>query len=102
MADAYRFLQQSAGNYYFPQHNQPRHQILRNGTPPNNIRSAFSTDTPSPSRSPDSHSPAHNLYGMFNQGHQQGQHGRASGGPGGRGMPTMYNFPHQSNHQQHT
>jgi len=101
MADGYRFPQQSAGNYYYQQHTQPhhpRHQIIRNGTPPNNIRSAFSADTPSPSRSPDSHSPAQNVYGMFNQNHQQGQHGRVNGA-GGRGMPAMYNFQHQNNHQ---
>jgi CCR4-NOT transcription complex subunit 6 len=101
MADGYRFPQQSAGNYYYPQHTQPhhpRHQIIRNGTPPNNIRSVFSADTPSPSRSPDSHSPAQNLYGMFNQNHQQGQHGRVNGA-GGRGMPAMYNFQHQNTHQ---
>ncbi|RDL41112.1 DNase I-like protein [Venustampulla echinocandica] len=79
-----------------------RHQITRNGTPPNNLRSTFTTETPSPSRSPDSHSPAQTLYGMFNQGHQQGQHGRVNGGPG-RGLPLMYNFQHQNAHQtQHT
>ena len=104
MADGYRFPQQSAGSYYYPHHtqpHQPRHQIIRNGTPPHNVRSNFSTDTPSPSRSPDSHSPAHGLYGMFNQGHPSGQHGRVNGGPGGRGIPMMYNFQHQNTHQQH-
>ncbi|KAL2074190.1 hypothetical protein VTL71DRAFT_7968 [Oculimacula yallundae] len=104
MADAYRFPQQSAGSFYYPQHAQshhPRQQIIRNSTPPNNIRSVFNAETPSPSRSPDSHSPAPNLYGMFNQGHQQGQHGRVNGGPG-RGMPMMYsNFQHQNSQQQH-
>ncbi len=105
MADGYRFPQQSAGNYYFPQHSQThhqRHQILRDGSPPNNLRSPFNTDTASPSRSPDSQSPAPSLYGMYNQTHQ-GQHSRVNGGPGGRGMPMgMYNFPHQNSHQQHT
>ncbi len=103
MADGFRFPQQSAGNYYYPhntQPNHPRHQIIRNGTPPNNIGSAFGTDTPSPSRSPVSCSPAQNLYGMFNQGHQQGQHGRVNGGPVGRGMGMIYNFQHQNAHQQ--
>ncbi|CZS93199.1 hypothetical protein WAI453_000890 [Rhynchosporium graminicola] len=105
MADAYRFPQQSAGSFYYPQHAQPHHprqQIIRNSTPPNNNRSVFNADTPSPSRSPDSHSSAPNLYGMFNQGHQQGQHGRVNGGPG-RGMPPMMynNFQHQNNQQQH-
>ena len=37
---------------------------------------------------------------MFNQSHQQGQHGRVNGGPSGRGMPMMYNFQHQTSHQQ--
>jgi CCR4-NOT transcription complex subunit 6 len=38
---------------------------------------------------------------MFNQGHQQGQHGRVNGGPGERGLPMMYNFQQQQNtHQQ--
>jgi CCR4-NOT transcription complex subunit 6 len=38
---------------------------------------------------------------MFNQGHQQGQHGRVNGGPGGRTMPGMlYNFPHNTHQQQ--
>lgn len=105
MADAYRFPQQSAASFYYPQHAQqhhPRQQIIRNSTPPNNIRSVFNADTPSPSRSPDSHSPAPNLYGMFNQGHQQGQHGRVNGGPG-RGMPMMYpNFQHQNSQQHHS
>src|SRR6187402_703536 len=99
MADGYRFPQQSAGSYYYPQHTQPHHprsQIIRNGTPPNNIRSVFNPDTPSPSRSPDSHSPAQSLYGMFNQTHQQGQHGRVNGAPG-RGMPMMYNFQQHQN-----
>jgi len=102
MADGYRFPQQSAGNYYFPQHTQPhhpRHQIIRNITPPNNVRSPFGTDTPSPPRSPDPNSPAQNLYGMFNQAHTQGQHGRVNGG--GRGMSMMYPpFQHQNTHQQ--
>ncbi|TGO18241.1 hypothetical protein BTUL_0011g00470 [Botrytis tulipae] len=102
MADGYRFSQQSAGNYYYPQTtHHPRH-LIRTGTPPNNIRSAFNTNTPSPSRTPDPQSPAHGLYGMFN--HQQGQHGRVNGA--GRGaMASMMPYPHfpthQSQHNQH-
>lgn len=95
MADGYRFPPQNAGNYYYQQHTQSHHQrhSVRSGTPPNNTRSAFSTETPSPSRSPDLLSPGQNLYGMFNQGHQQGQHGR---------LAMMYNYQHQnSRHQQH-
>ncbi|KAL3425187.1 endonuclease/Exonuclease/phosphatase [Phlyctema vagabunda] len=110
MADGYRFPQQTAGTFYYPQqhaqqqHHHPRH-LVRNATPPNNIRSIFNNDTPSPSRSPDSHSPAQqSLYGMFNQNQQHGQHGRVNGGPGGQRMPLMYNYQHQNSHQpqQHT
>ncbi|CAG8961853.1 hypothetical protein HYFRA_00014044 [Hymenoscyphus fraxineus] len=107
MADGYRYLQQGAGNYFYQQHQQNHHtrqQIIRNSTPPNTLRSAFTIDTPSPSRSPDSSSPAQAQYGMFNQGHQQpGQHGRVNGGPG-RGLPMMYNYnqnAHQQPHPQH-
>ncbi|KAG9228214.1 Endonuclease/exonuclease/phosphatase [Amylocarpus encephaloides] len=103
MADGYRYLQQSAGNHFyqhqFSQNHHARPQIIRNGTPPNNIRPPF-TDPPSPSRSPDSHSPVQAQYGMYNQSHQQGQHGRVNGGPG-RGIPMMYNFHNQNAHQQH-
>ncbi|KAH8595518.1 Endonuclease/exonuclease/phosphatase [Bisporella sp. PMI_857] len=104
MADAYRF-QQSAGNYYYPQGTQPqhpRHQIIRNSTPPNNTRSPFTIDTPSPSRSPDSHSPAHNPYAMFGSG--PGQHTRVNGAAG-RGMQQhmgIYNYQQQNSHQQHS
>lgn len=102
MADAYRYQQQGAGTFFLQQHTQsghhPRH-LLRSGTPPTNIRSAYN-ETPSPSRSPDNQSPAPHHYGMFTQGHQQTQHGRVNGGPGGRGMPMMYNFQHQNAHAQ--
>lgn len=37
---------------------------------------------------------------MFGQGHQQGQHSRVNGGPGGQRMPMMYNYSHQNAHQQ--
>jgi len=106
MADGYRFPQQAAGNYYYPQHTQqahhPRH-LLRTGTPPNNIRSVYNNDTPSPSRSPDSQSPAQNVYGMFNPAHQAGQQGRVNGTAGRGAMPMMYNYQHHQTHQpQHT
>lgn len=102
MADGYRFSQQSAGNYYYPQNtHHPRH-LIRTGTPPNNIRSAFNTNTPSPTRTPDPQSPAHGLYGMFN--HQQGQHGRVNGA--GRGAMAdhtrMIPYPHLMHQSQHT
>ncbi|RDW83427.1 hypothetical protein BP5796_04918 [Coleophoma crateriformis] len=103
MADGYRFQQQSAGTFYYPQHTQQHHHarhLVRNSTPPNNIRSIFNSDTPSPSRSPDPNSPAQNLYGMFNQSQQHGQHGRVNGGPAGQRLPMMYNYQHQNSHQQ--
>jgi CCR4-NOT transcription complex subunit 6 len=97
MADGFRL---PGAGYTYSQHNQHHFRHLaRNETPPSAVRSIFSTDTPSPARSPDPNSPAQNLYGMFGQGHQPAQHGRVNGGPGGRGM-MMYNFPHQNTHQQ--
>ncbi len=90
MADGYRFPQQTAGNYYYPQHTQSHNQTrrsTRNETPPNNIRSDFNSDTPPPPRSPDFLSAAQNPYGMYNQGHQQGLHGR---------MQMMYNYQQQN------
>src|SRR5436853_6827973 len=98
MADGYRYTQKTVGNYYYPQQ-QSRH-LARNGSPPNNIRSGFSTDAPSPPRSPDLTSSSQGLYEMFSQGHQQGQHGRVNGGQNGQRMPIMYNFQHQNAHQQ--
>ncbi|SZF01467.1 unnamed protein product [Blumeria hordei] len=104
MADGYRFSQQSAGSYHLPQHSQAqfsRHQTIRNITPPNNSRgSTYNVKTPSPTRSSNPHSPVPGTYGMFNQSHQPGQHGRVNGG--GRGMPILYNFQHQNSHQQHS
>ncbi|RKF54134.1 Glucose-repressible alcohol dehydrogenase transcriptional effector [Golovinomyces cichoracearum] len=103
MADSYRYSQQSAGGYYLSHNTQAHlsrhHQIIRKNTPPNNVRSSFIAKTPSPTRSPDPHSPAPGLYTMYNQSHQS-QHGRVNGG--GRGMPIMYSFQHQNSHQQHT
>lgn len=98
MADGYRYPQQSGGGYFFTQHHS-RH-LARNGSPPNNIRTGFNTDAPSPSRSPDPNSPSQGLYGMFGQAHQQGQHGRVNGTPSGQRMPMIYNFQHQNTHQQ--
>lgn len=102
MADGYRFSQQSAGNYYYPPtSHHPRH-LIRSGTPPNNIRPAFNTNTPSPTRTPDPQSPAHGHYGMYN--HQQGQHGRVNGA--GRGAMAdhtrMLQYPHLMHQAQHT
>lgn len=106
MADGYRFPQQPAGNF-FHQHQYARQHPIRSSTPPDNLRSAFNVNTPSPSRSPDTHSPARNLYGMFNQSHQQGQHGRVNGsGPGGRGLGMgvhgIHNYQHPTTHQQYS
>jgi CCR4-NOT transcription complex subunit 6 len=99
MADGYRFPQQGAGSYYYPQHTQHHHprQITRNGSPP--LRSQFSADPTSPSRSPD-HSPGPNLYEMFGQNHQPRQHGQVNGGlNNGQRLP-LYSYQHQNSHQQ--
>lgn len=105
MADGLRFPPQGTGNYYFQPHTQQphaRHPVLRSGTPPNN-RSAFNVNTPSPSRSPDSHSPAPPYYGMYSQPHQPG-HARVNGGSGSRGISGVlnYNYNQQQNSHHHT
>lgn len=67
-------------------------------------------DTPSPSRSPGPQSPAHNAYSMYNQSHQQGQHGMMNGGSSHQRFAMQMNlaakqYQHQNHqhqaHQQH-
>lgn len=104
MAESYRFPQQNAGNFFHQQQYARQHPI-RTSTPPETLRSDFAVNTPSPSRSPVTHSPARGLYGMFNQNHQQGQHGRANGGTGrggmGMGVHNIHNYQHQNAHHQY-
>ncbi|KAI9707475.1 MAG: Glucose-repressible alcohol dehydrogenase transcriptional effector [Candelina mexicana] len=103
MADgSYRFQQPGTGQFYYPQHNQQaRHQrhIQRNGSPVSTVRTGYNNDTPSPSRSPVQQSPAHNPYGMYNQGHQHGQHAMMNGGPNRYAM--QMNLAHKYQHQTH-
>ncbi|KAF2835829.1 hypothetical protein M501DRAFT_941219 [Patellaria atrata CBS 101060] len=106
MADGpYRF-QQGAGHFYYSQHNQQNHHQRhgqRAGSPVNNTRiGGFSNDTPSPSRSPGPQSPAHNTYGMYNQGHHQhGQHGMMNGGTGHQRYAMQMSMSKQYQHQNH-
>lgn len=108
MADGpYRFQQPGAGQYYYPQHNQQNHHarhLPRNQSPGNGGRAGYSNDTPSPSRSPVSQSAAHIPFGMYNQGHQQGQHMMMNGGPSHQRynmqMSLAQKYQHQT-HQQH-
>ncbi|KAK4999702.1 Glucose-repressible alcohol dehydrogenase transcriptional effector [Elasticomyces elasticus] len=108
MADgSYRF-QQGAGHYFYQQQNQQAHQTRhphqRNGSPVNNSRLAFnpSTDTPSPNRSPGTHSPAHNTYGMYGQNaHQQNQHVMLNGGPNRNRYQMQMNLGKPFQHQAH-
>ncbi|KAI9681477.1 MAG: Glucose-repressible alcohol dehydrogenase transcriptional effector [Caeruleum heppii] len=106
MADgSYRF--QPAGHQFFypgSQSNHHQRHLPRSGSPVNNGRVGFANGTPSPSRSPVQQSPAHNLFGMYSQGHQQGQHPMMNGGPANRGYAMPMNLAHkyqtQQNHHQ--
>lgn len=103
MADAFNRFN-PGGQFFF--HNQqsshPRNLHHRNGSPINNSRSLFSSaDTPSPNRSPGTHSPAHNPYSMYNQGSHRQNHGLLNGGAGhqGFGMNVPKSF-HSGGHGQ--
>ncbi|KAI9849615.1 MAG: Glucose-repressible alcohol dehydrogenase transcriptional effector [Sclerophora amabilis] len=109
MADGtYRFQQSAGQQYYYPQSHQAHHQrhLQRNGSPVSSGRVPFSHDTPSPTHSPGPQSPAHSLFGMYNQGQQQGQHPLMNGGPPNRGFPMPMNLAphkyqnHATQHQQ--
>ncbi|KAI9755382.1 MAG: pyridoxine biosynthesis protein [Chaenotheca gracillima] len=100
MADgSYRFQQSAGQQYYYPQNHQAHHQrhLQRNGSPVSSGRiGGFPHDTPSPTRSPGTNSPAHSLFGMYNQTHQQNQHPMLNGGPPTRGYPMPLNLgPHK-------
>lgn len=88
--------------YHNQQSNHSRNLHHRNGSPINSSRSLFSNaDTPSPNRSPGTHSPAHNPYGMYNQGSHRQNHGLLNGGAGhqgfGMGVPKTF---HSGGHGQ--
>ncbi|KAF2814195.1 uncharacterized protein BDZ99DRAFT_233000 [Mytilinidion resinicola] len=108
MADAYTGYQRGANQSFYSQQQQhapnyhSRQIANRTGSPTHNGRLPFSTDTPSPTRSPGPQSPAH--YGMFNQGHHNQNHTMLNGASHQRyamhmnlGKP----FQHQQNHQHH-
>ncbi|KAF2121950.1 glucose-repressible alcohol dehydrogenase-like protein transcriptional effector [Lophiotrema nucula] len=108
MAD-FSAYQRGAGQTFYPQH-QPS---IHSRNLPNRVRSPtatsgripFSTDTPSPSRSPGPQSPQQ--FGMFNQGHtHQGHNVMMNGGGAGHqryGVPVNLGkpFQHNQNHQHH-
>lgn len=102
MADGgFRFS--GTGQYFYqPQNQQAHHPRLRNGSPVNNPRIGFhNNDTPSPNRSPGTHSPAYN--NMYNHGHQQNQHSLLNGGSHQRFQMQMgmgKHFQHQGNQHQ--
>ncbi|KAK6443528.1 Glucose-repressible alcohol dehydrogenase transcriptional effector [Oleoguttula sp. CCFEE 5521] len=83
MADGYNRFNSGGQFYYQPQqqhHNQRTlQQSHRNGSPISSSRGLFqpNADTPSPNRSPGTHSPAYN---MFNHGNHRQNHGLLNGG----------------------
>lgn len=77
----------TGGPYFYPnQHSgHPRNLHHRNGSPIFTSRGLFqpSADTPSPNRSPGTHSPAHNPYSsMYNHGNHRQNHSLLNGGAG--------------------
>jgi len=82
MADGFNRFN-TGGPYFYPnQHSShPRNLHHRNGSPIINSRGLFqsNTDTPSPSRSPGTHSPAHNPYSMYNHSSHRQSHGLLNG-----------------------
>lgn len=103
MADgAFRFGQPVGQQFFYPQNQQSHAQrhLKRNPSPGKGQRSNLLNEPPSPSRSPGSQSPAHNLFGMFNQAHQQGQHPMLNGGPSSRGYTMQMNLAHKFQNQQ--
>ncbi|KAL1958202.1 hypothetical protein VTO42DRAFT_5058 [Malbranchea cinnamomea] len=111
MADGpFRFQQPGAGQFYFQSQTQPQHHhtphprhFSRNGTGSPTGRLKFSTETPSPSRSPvNSQSPIHTSYAaMYAQNHQ-GQPVMMNGSQAHQrfGMP-IPKFQHPAHHPHH-
>lgn len=104
MADGFgRF--NTGGQYFYPnQHSShPRNLHHRNGSPIGNSRPLFqpNADTPSPNRSPGTHSPAHNPYSMYNHSSHRQNHGMLNGGAGHQNYQMGIHKGFQSqNHQQ--
>jgi CCR4-NOT transcription complex subunit 6 len=117
MADGPHRFQQGAGQQFFNQqynHYNNRHFQPRPTSPAGSGRIGFTTDTPSPSRSPGPQSPAqHNPYSsMYNQNHTQHQHGIMNGAGTSRfgnilnlnsNRPVQHHAhqPHAHHNQQH-
>ena len=105
MADGpYRYAQPVGQQFFYPQNqpNHPQRHLPRNGSPIKigRANTNFTIDTPSPTRSPGSQSPTHNLFGMYNQGHQPGQHPMMNGAPTNRGYGMQMNMTHNFKPQQ--
>ncbi|KAF2200969.1 hypothetical protein GQ43DRAFT_53082 [Delitschia confertaspora ATCC 74209] len=111
MADGYPPYQRGPGqNFYSQQHTQNYHARnlpSRVRSPTTSGRIGFTTDTPSPSRSPAPQSP--HQYGMFNQGHQHQGHGvMMNGGTSHQRYAAMQQlnlgktFQQQPHHQHQT
>lgn len=104
MADgAYRFQQPGATPFYHPQHSQQQ-SLHRNLNPPSPhpSRRPFSSDTPSPSRSPVNPASSH-AFNMYSHNGYQGQHGLINGGQSHQryGMPMpKYQQTHHPHHAQ--
>lgn len=87
MADGFNRFN-TGGQQYFYQNTHsghPRNIHHRNGSPISNSRGLFqpNPDTPSPNRSPGTHSPAHNPYGnMYNHNNHRQNHSLLNGGAG--------------------
>ena len=87
MADAFNRF--NTGGQFFYHNNQhaghPRNLHARTGSPIGNSRSLFqpNADTPSPNRSPGTHSPAHNPYNnMYNHTSHRQNHSMLNGAAG--------------------
>lgn len=94
MADGYnRFT--AGGQYYYQNHSSSHSRNLhhRNGSPiNNNSRALFqpTTDTPSPNRSPGTHSPAHhNPYSMYSHNSHRQNHTLLNGAANHSGFQTQ-------------
>src|SRR2546423_3013327 len=106
MADgAYRFQQPGTGTSYYPQHNEHNHhRNVNRAASPSGGRRPFTTDTPSPSRSPVHAASSHGTFNMYNPSGQQGQHVLMNGGQNhqryGMQMPKYQQHNHHPHHNQ--
>ncbi|KAK1996916.1 endonuclease/Exonuclease/phosphatase [Colletotrichum falcatum] len=101
MADGTHYLDHPVGDLYLS------HLLSKEAAPTdtvllNTLLTRFVTKD-SPPNSSSTPNPRANLLGMFSQNHQQGHNSRINGGPGGRGIPMLYNYQQQQqqHHQTH-